>query len=80
MSLTLAIYSLALRDNSSVYRLLIDASTALDRLRHEALFQILKQKGMCPLISRILFNTYTHSSMKVRWNKTYSESFPLQMA
>ena len=51
---------------------------AFDRLRHEALFQILKQKGICPLISMLLFNMYTHSTMKVRWNNAYSESFPLQ--
>ena len=41
-------------------------SKAFDRLHHEALFQILKQKGICPLISRIIFNMYTHSTMKVR--------------
>ena len=65
-------------NNSSVYLLLINASKAFDRLRHEALFQILKQKGICLLISRILFNMYTHSTTKVRWNETYSKSFPLQ--
>ena len=81
MSLTLAIYSSALRvvvpdhsmcsnmvtetieyyvnNNASVYLLLIGASKAFDRLRQEALFQILKQKDICPLISRIIFDMYT---------------------
>ena len=66
-------------NNPSVYLLLIDTSKAFDRwLHHEALFQILKQKGICRLISRIFFNMHTHSTMKVRWNETYSESFLLQ--
>ena len=62
-------------NNSSLYPLLIDAVKVFYRLRHEALFQILKQKGTCPLIHIIIL--YTHSTMKERWNETYSESFPL---
>ena len=65
-------------NNSHAFVLYIDASKAFDRVCHSKLFDVLQAQGMCPLIFRALFNMYTHSEMKVRWESETSKSFSLQ--
>ena len=65
-------------NNSHAFVLYIDASKAFDRVCHSKLFDVLQAQGMCPLILRALFNMYTHSEMKVRWESETSKSFSLQ--
>ena len=65
-------------NNSHAFVLYIDASKAFDRVCHSKLFDVLQAHSMCPLILRALFNMYTHSEMKVRWESETSKSFSLQ--
>ena len=63
---------------SPVYVLLIDASKAFDRVCHATLFNILNDQNVCPTVTRLLFNMYSHSDMRVRWKNSLSTSFALQ--
>ena len=38
------------------------------------LFKILLERGVSPVIVRLLFNMYTHSTMKVKWNNSCFDS------
>ena len=44
----------------------IDASKAFDRVCHSHLFNILEERGVCPLIRR--FFLYKDHRIRVRWN------------
>ena len=52
-----------------------DASKAFDRINHGKLFRLLLQRGMPPLIVRVLINCYVNQSISVSWNNHRSESF-----
>ena len=49
------------------YVLFIDASKVFDRVCHNHLFNILEEKGVCPLIRRLLFKMYMDQRIRVRW-------------
>ena len=61
-------------NNSQVFVLYMDASKAFDRVCYCKLFKVFQVQGMCPLILRALFNRYTHSEMKMRWDSETSKS------
>ena len=63
--------------NSSVYVLLIDASKAFDRVCHSTLFRILESYKLCPMLTRLLYNIYSRSEMKVTWKHASSRPFTL---
>ncbi len=63
---------------SEVYALFIDASKAFDRVSHDKLFPILRERSVCPAILRLLFIMYSNSSMCVRWSDSLSETFSVQ--
>ena len=48
-----------LNGNSSVHVMLLDASKAFDRVEYTRLFAVLRAKGLCPMVSRILAKMYT---------------------
>ena len=55
--------------------LLIDASKAFDRVNYIKLFNKLIEKGMCPLIIRLLLNMYINQKLQVKWNSCISTKF-----
>ena len=55
-----------------VHVLLLDASKAFDRVNYCMSFQKLIDKGMCPLVVRLLLHMYTHQKLQVRWNDVIS--------
>ena len=59
-------------NGSTVHVLLLDASKAFDRVNYCMLFQKLIDKGMCPLVVRLLLHMYTHQKLQVRWNDVIS--------
>ena len=60
---------------SNVHMLLLDASKAFDRVNYIKLFDKLIEKGMCPLIVRLLLNMYTNQKLQVKWNSCISTKF-----
>ena len=60
---------------SNVHMLLLDASKAFDRVNYIKLFNKLIEKGMCPLIVRLLLNMYTNQKLQVKWNNCISAKF-----
>jgi len=60
---------------SDVYACFIDASKAFDRLRHDALFDILIERHVPPAVIRILLASYRNQHMCVRWRTMSSEKF-----
>ena len=61
--------------NSEVHLLFLDASKAFDRVNFYKLFNILLDRGMCPLIIRFMLNCYTNQKLRVQWNSNYSRFF-----
>ena len=55
------------------YVLFIDASKAFDRVCHSHFFNILEERGVCPLIRRLLFKLYKNQRIRVRWNTCLSD-------
>ena len=62
-------------NDSNVFTVLLDASKAFDRVNFIKLFKKLIEKRMCPLVIRLLLNSYTNQKLNVRWNATLSELF-----
>ena len=54
------------------YVLFIDASKTFDRVCHSHFFNILEERGVCPLIRRLLFKIYKDQHLRVRWNTCLS--------
>ena len=55
--------------------MLLDASQAFDRLNYIKLFRKLIDKGLCPLICKILVLMHRDQSVTVRWGDTRSPAF-----
>ena len=62
---------------SHVYTMLLDASQAFDRVNYIKLFTLLLNKGLCPLVCRLLAMQYTGQSASIKWGETFSPSFPI---
>ena len=62
-------------NGSNVHVLLLDASKAFDRVNYCMLFQKLIDKGMCPLVVRLLLHMYTNQKLQVSWNDIMSNQF-----
>ena len=60
---------------TNVYVLMLDASKAFDRVEYCKLFKLLIQKGVSPLIVRLLINMYTKQRLRVKWNNVISDAF-----
>ena len=54
---------------------MLDASKAFDRLRYDKLFEILEQRGLHPMVTRLLINLYKNQVTRTRWLDKYSEYF-----
>lgn len=64
-----------LTNHTDVHAVLLDASKAFDRVHYVKLFKILLNKGLCPMVTRLLVYMYTHQRVNVRWGNTTSKSF-----
>ena len=60
---------------SDVYAMFLDASKAFDRVNYVRLFNEMRKKGLCPLVTRFLINMYVLQSMCVSWEMSKSFSF-----
>ena len=65
------------RHNTTVFMCFLDATKAFDRINHGKLFTVLQERGVPPYLIRILYYWYTKQTMKVRWGKAVSPSFPV---
>merc|ERR1712240_952700 len=62
-------------NKTKAYTVLLDASKAFDRVNYVNLFEKLLKKEMCPLVMRLLLQTYFEQKLCVKWNSTTSEPF-----
>ena len=51
----------------------LDASKAFDRVEYVKLFKVLKSRGLCPLVLKLLLHMYTNQKLCVKWGKFISE-------
>ena len=59
-------------NGSDCYLLLLDASNAFDRVEYVKLFNTLHDRGMCPLVLRLIMNMYLNQEIQVKWNSILS--------
>ena len=64
-----------LQNGSQCYVMLLDASKAFDRVEYTRLFKLLRARGLCPRVLRLLAVMYTNQHMTVQWNGTKSDVF-----
>ena len=62
-------------NGNSVYATFLDCSKAFDLVKHDILFRILIDKGICSLIVRLLLKMYSNMKGKVRWKNYFSDFF-----
>ncbi len=60
---------------SNVYAYFIDAIKAFDRVQHDRLFQLLKQRGLPQIALRLFIVMYGRQSSRTMWDNCYSEYF-----
>ena len=58
-----------------VYVLLLDASKAFDKVAFNVLFNELRNRSMCPRITKLLYFMYTNQVCTVKWNNELSDCF-----
>ena len=75
-----------MQNGSGIYCTLLDASKAFDRVQYCKLFNLLIQRGICPVVIRLLLRKYTsyileiiitnvHFSYVICWNGSHSQLF-----
>ena len=62
---------------SRVISTLLDCSKAFDGVRFHKLFQILVDRGLCPLVVRLLIIMYSNIEAHIKWNDKYSNKFKI---
>ena len=58
-----------------IYVLLLDASKAFDKVAFNVLFNKLRDRSMCPRITKLLHHMYTNQSCYVKWGNEHSDNF-----
>ena len=58
-----------------MYACFIDSTKAFDRVRHDKLFEVLKDRGMPALIIRMMLDLYQRQSVKAAWKGHDSSLF-----
>ena len=64
-----------LNGGSRVYAILLDASQAFDRVHFIKMFKLLLDRGLCPLVCRLLVKPYTQQSARVKCGGAISDEF-----
>ena len=62
-------------NKTKVFTVMLDASKAFDRVNYINLFEKLLKREMCPLVMRLLLQTYLDQKLCVKWNDTSSDTF-----
>ena len=62
-------------NNTDWFMLLLDASTAFDRIEYSTLFNNLRSRNMCPVTLRLIMNMYISQKMQVRFSNVLSSQF-----
>ena len=65
-------------NGDTAHVLLLDASKAFHRVNYCMLFPKIIDKGMCPLVVRLLLHMYVHQKLQVRWNYVMSNQFSIK--
>ena len=60
--------------NTDVFVMMLDASKAFDHVHYVSLFKLMLQKGLCPLICRLLAYMYTMQSVRIKWGHYVSRT------
>ena len=71
-SLMLETIHYCIENNTDCYLLLLDASKACDCMGYVKLFIILRDRKLCPIVSRFMMNMYINQTIHVRWNNSLS--------
>ena len=66
------------RKASPCFVVLLDASKAFDKVEYVRLFSLLRQRGLCARVCKLLALMYTQQSMRVRWKSCTSLPFRCQ--
>ena len=64
-----------LNNKSEVYTCFVDASKAFDKVRHDQLFNVLIDRGMPPVILRMMMDMYKRQSLRTVWGNSKSTPF-----
>ena len=62
-----------LNGGSTVHVMLLDATKAFDRVEFVKLFSVLRSKGLCSVVCRILASMYVAQQFRVRWQSETSD-------
>ena len=62
---------------SPVFSCFMDASKAFDRVSHDTLFGIMKDRGLNPLLLRLLEYWYKNLKGRVKWGQVLSDTLPI---
>ena len=65
------------RNHSDVFGCFMDMKKAFDMVKHSSLFKKLNERGLPPIITRLLLVMYQNQSAKVRWESSISDSFAI---
>ena len=58
-----------------MYVLLLDASKAFNKVAFNVLFNELRDRSLCPKISKLLYYMYTNQECSARWGSEHSDYF-----
>ena len=58
-----------------VYVLLLDASKAFDKVAFNVSFNELRDRSLCPKITKLLYYMYTNQECSIRWGSEHSDFF-----
>lgn len=64
-----------LNGGGNVYAMLLDASQAFDKVHYTKMVNILLNKGICPVIARIIAYLHINQQMRIRWDGVHSAYF-----
>ena len=59
-------------NGSDCYLILLDASKAFDRVEYVKLLIIFRDRGVCPVVLRLIMNMYTNQEIQIKWNNLLS--------
>lgn len=62
-------------NGSKTYSCYIDATKAFDRVRYDKLFGLLIERGIPPIIVRVMLNLYERQCLKTHWRGFVSDEF-----
>jgi hypothetical protein len=71
----LEIINYYINNQSNIYAVMLDESKAFDRVHYIKLFYMLLEKGLCPLVAKLLLFMYINQSVNVRWDQVESSYF-----